>query len=579
MRLDLSSKLWITIILTIVVGSIFNYWFTLFLYEHLYVEQTEKYLIDKGEKIVELYHSGLTTEELKETIEIASKVTNAEVIFSENPVDLCSCIPMIESPNNFLLNHEQRLQLLQGETVIIVGEHKLFNRDVIAVVVPILQEGTSGELIGGVLLSRPLATVTEAVYEIKYLLIIYILVFLGLGTVVGKLITNTMTKPLKEMQIAAKKMMDGDFDAKIHVLTNDEIGNLGDTLNHLSDSLKLTIELLSKEKKQLSQILDGIHDSVITINKSDDFVLCNGPSKQLLRRLNLNKDKFISLPEIKSFIDKVKSERRIVKGEIELEKKIFEIYLAPLIEDEQLWGTVIVIHDITHERIKEKEAREFLAIASHELRTPLSYVRGYTEALLDGVADTKDVQKRYLATIHNETSRMERVVNDLLDLAQLERSTYAITKEKIRLDQIINQVVERYRPDFEKKGVSLYSLGKEPLWMIGDEDRIIQILVNLLDNALRYTPPNGSVTIKTDQNEEDIIIQVLDTGVGISKEDLEKLGEMFFRVDKSRSRDHGGTGLGLAIVKQIIEKLNGRLEVESELGKGTIFTIYFQNQK
>ncbi len=388
-----------------------------------------------------------------------------------------------------------------------------------------------------------------------------------------------MTRPLRQMESVAKKMMDGGFDAKVSVYSEDEIGKLGQTLNHLSESLNKMLQLLSKEKNQLSQILDGISDSVLAVYNSEKQVLCNGPAMKLFRKLGLKSQDFTQLPEINQYIEMVRRKKEVVIDEIELKNRKFVLYLGPLIDNTELWGIILVIHDVTAERKRESEAREFLAIVSHELRTPLSYVKGYTEALIDGVADSKEMKERYLKTIHNETQRMERLVSDLLDLTQLERSTYPINLEKIRLDDIVEQVVKRYRPTYESKGVTLQNQFQKNLWMYGEEDRIIQILVNLLDNALRHTPEKGLVLVQAYYLNEDIVLEVSDTGEGIDEEHIAKIGQKFFRVDKARNRKNGGTGLGLAIVKQIVERLHGRMEVESTIGEGTTFRIYFPSME
>ena len=570
---SLRSKLWTTIILIILFSSIFNYWLTLFLYEHLYVEQTQQQLEEKGEQLIRWYTGGAITEEFKQKIKLVSSVSIEKVAIASHPDEISACLPVDDSIHS-LLSDEKWKNLQNGQSISFIGEHKTFKRDMIVVAFPLI-ESESKQMVGGLFIYEPLATVTEAVSEIKILLGIYLAIFLFIGVVVAKVITNTMTRPLRQMESVTKKMMDGDFDAKVSVLSEDEIGKLGKTLNHLSDSLNKTIQLLSKEKNQLSQILDGIHDSVLTIYKQDKDVLCNGPAKNLFRKLGLNKEEFTRLPEIKRFIETVRSEKEVIIDEIELKNRQFVLYFGPLIDNEELWGIILVIHDVTAERQRESEAREFLAIVSHELRTPLSYVKGYTEALIDGVADSKELEDRYLTTIHNETERMERLVNDLLDLTQLERSTYPINQEKIRLDHIVEQIVKRYRPMYEKKGVALQSQLQKNLWMLGDEDRMIQILVNLLDNALRHTPEKGLVMIRAYYLNGDILLEVSDTGEGIDEENVTKIGNKFFRVDKARSRNNGGTGLGLAIVKQIIERLHGRMEVESVIAEGTTFRIYF----
>lgn len=581
MKMGISSKLWVLIIIVVLVGSLFNYWTTLVIYEHFYVEQTEEQLEEKGKKIAEWYHGGKIDDDFKEKVKLLNDLSNEEIVIADDPETLGECLPVTHKEYEEPLSNEELDALYRGETVTIIGEHSSCEKDIIAVAVPLI-DPNNGEFIGAIFIYMPLATVTEAVSEIKLMLLVYILVFLILGIIGGKIITRRITRPMVQMEVIANKMVEGDFEAKVDIVSDDEIGRLGKTFNHLSVSLKETIELLYKEKNQLSQILDGIRDGVITIDCNGELIHCNCSTVYLLNRIGLSKEEFLQLDEIKAYINSVFNKKEILIVEFEYLDRIFILYFAPLLDDSNTlepWGIVLVIHDVTEERQREKEAREFLAIVSHELRTPLSYMKGFTEAIIDGVAQSKETQDRYLNTIYKETERMERLVNDLLDLEQLEKGTYKMELVDILLNDIVQQIVERYRSIYEQKGVKLeyHNVDADKLWIRGNEDRIIQILVNLLENALRYTSPDGEVIVKTYLVNDEIVLEVSDTGEGIEKKYLEKLGKKFFRVDKARTRKNGGVGLGLAIVKQIVERFNGRMEIESTVGVGTTFRIFFPN--
>lgn len=575
--MKLSTKIWVTIIIIILLSSVFYYWTALFLYNNLYVQQEGEHLEILGKSIADIYQGGEISREIKAAMEEINKVSVQQVLIADDPSVLGQCLPIHKESNSPFTN-EQLEQLHSGEIVTLIKEDAKCERDLIIKAIPFIDHNDNDKFVGAVFTYIPLATVSEAVSDFKFLLIIYVLVFILIGTIVGKIITLRITKNLRQMETVAIKMVDGDFDTKVEISSSkDEVSQLGQTLNHLSDSLKETIGMLSKEKNQLSQILDGISDSVITVYLNEDFVLCNGPAIGLLRKIGFKKEDFFKQPIIDELISKVTKDRKVIINEINIEELNYLLYLAPLIEENNLWGIIIVIHDVTDERKRENEVREFLAVVSHELRTPLSYVKGYTEALMDGVAESKEKQDHYLKTIHNETGRMERLVNDLLDLAQLEKGIYPMNKEEILLENVINEVIERYQTAYESKGVNLSYINKseQPLRIIGDEDRLIQVMVNLLDNALRHTPKEGSVFVETFIYDDKIILQIKDTGEGIEESQLSKLGERFYRVDKARSRKSGGTGLGLAIVKQIIERLKGRFEINSKKGAGTTIRIYF----
>ncbi len=573
MRLGISTKLWITLIILLLGSSLFTYWTTLIIYKHFYVAQTEEQLSEQGSKLSALYQGGPITPELKDKVILMNSISNEEIKLADNLAILGECLPINHKDPYLQLLREK---LFNGEVITVVGEHAQCEKDIIAVATPLMDPSTN-QLVGAIFVFRKLATIYDAISEIKFMLFMYIFLFILLGIIVGKLITNKLTRRIRQMESVATKMMDGDFNAKLVDHSKDEIGKLGQTINHLSDSLKTTIQLLSKEKKQLSQILDGIRDGVITVDKDGGLVKCNCSSRNLLDKLGISKEDFLLLPIIKQNFDKVLKQKEIIVDETELGEFVFILYLAPLIEKDELWGTAIVIHDITLERKRERDIREFLAMVSHELRTPLSYMKGYTEALIDGIAGTKEVEDRYITTIDNETKRMERLVNDLLDLTKLENAAYTMNNDQIHLDHIVDKVVTRFKKAYGNKGVVLnfQNIGDNELRMIGDEDRIIQILVNLFDNALRHTPVDGEVAVKTYLKDKYVVVEISDTGEGIEKKHLDKIGQKFYRIDKARSRQHGGTGLGLAIVKQIVDKLKGKLEIESVVGEGTTFKITF----
>jgi two-component system sensor histidine kinase BaeS len=221
---------------------------------------------------------------------------------------------------------------------------------------------------------------------------------------------------------------------------------------------------------------------------------------------------------------------------------------------------------------EDLQRKEFLANVSHELRTPLSYIKGYSEAIMDGVVKP-DQQPKYIGLIHREAGRMQRLVHDLLDLAQLEGSLFPLKKQPTVFAQLIEDELDTYEPQLEEKRIALKKDLDPDIIASVDEDRIRQVIHNLMDNAIRYTPADGYITVRLEQKGDMCRMSISDSGIGISKEHLEKLGERFYRVDKARSRQNGGTGLGLAIVKQIIEIHNGTVLIESKEGEGTTISI------
>ncbi|KGX87526.1 sensor histidine kinase [Pontibacillus litoralis] len=217
----------------------------------------------------------------------------------------------------------------------------------------------------------------------------------------------------------------------------------------------------------------------------------------------------------------------------------------------------------------DEQRREFLQNVSHELRTPLSYIRGYTEAILDGVVKDEEEEKRYIAIIHREVDRLNRLVNDLLDLAQLEGDSYPMKAEPIPFAQLVHDVVNRFQLRAKQQYITIKQEVDEGAIVNGDSDRLEQVVSNVLDNALRYSDSSDTITLRVVQEGYNVLFSIEDTGCGIPEADVAKIAERFYRVDKARTRKHGGVGLGLAIVQQIVEKHNGTIKIESELGIGT----------
>ncbi|WP_070119367.1 sensor histidine kinase [Bacillus marinisedimentorum] len=221
----------------------------------------------------------------------------------------------------------------------------------------------------------------------------------------------------------------------------------------------------------------------------------------------------------------------------------------------------------------DSSRKEFLANVSHELRTPISYVKGYSEALIDGVVSKKEERKKYLRLINREAGRMQRLVRDLLDLAQMEGQSYPLKKTPLSLAQLINETLEKYEPFLNEKQIPLKTNLDDGVIVMGDEDRLEQVIQNIMDNAIRYTPEGGTIKVDLVEKDGETELSITDSGPGISSEDIARIGERFYRVDKARSRSAGGTGLGMAIVKQILVLHHGKLEIESEEGKGTTMKV------
>ena len=403
---------------------------------------------------------------------------------------------------------------------------------------------------------------------------------LVLTTLFSFFLSSRITRPLRKMREAAFDLAKGKFDTKVPMWQNDEIGQLGTAFNQMGRQLKHHVEVINQEKEQLSSILTSMTDAVITFNKDRTVLLSNPPAELLLQDWFINKggDSEKPLPiEMYHMLDHVLELEEQLQEELEIDGVYYIISISPLYSaSDKVRGAVAVIRDQTEEHRLEKLRSDFIANVSHELRTPISMLQGYAEAIVDDIVQDEEEQKEIIRIIYDESQRMGRLVNDLLDLARMESGNITLY-EDIRP---INATFERITQKFVQRGrekeidVSFETTFNREATLMIDEDRIEQVLTNLIDNAIRHTPQGGHVSVLVDQQVNFARIRVQDDGAGIPKEDLPYVFERFYKADKARTRGKAGTGLGLAIARNIVEAHKGRILVESTVDVGTTFMFY-----
>jgi two-component system phosphate regulon sensor histidine kinase PhoR len=321
---------------------------------------------------------------------------------------------------------------------------------------------------------------------------------------------------------------------------------------------------------------------VILVDQHGHILLSNRASQQILNKtqadlIGRSYSEVTKNLDLRQWIEEVFRYKKGLRNELHLyypEEKIVDTSLAPLFDEYNAFvGVVIVLHDITEIRRLEKIRSDFVANASHELKTPVTSIRGFTETLLDGAMYEEELLHSFLQIINKESERLQRLIDDILDLSKIEQKKLSLEVKPCHMESIINDVILHVQTDLEKKGIQFSSSIPGDLVIEADPDRLKQIFINLIVNAIQYTPENGKVWIETEVKEDKVIFAVCDTGVGIPKQDLRRVFERFYRVDKARSRHSGGTGLGLAIVKHLVESHHGRIWVESVEGKGSKFFV------
>lgn len=572
---SLLSKFWLTmIVLVVVVMFILGVFLSQF-FENFYFSLKSQELAKTGVKIADLI-AGTPGMEWEDEVLQISKYIDAKIVITDK-----AGLVRANTVNGLGMHNGQRLEypdvdkILQGEIVAQRGNYPGISMTVVSVGVPIK---VNNNVIGAVFLHAPVESVTGTVRTVQKFIFYGAAGTILLATVLGFVLSKNITKPIMDMNRVAMEMAKGNFDERVHTLSDDELGMLGNTLNFLSSELQTSIDALSNEKDQLENILTSMTDAVITLDIYGNILLINPPAQELfdLNAGETEGETIEHFPEIREQYNLALREKSYYKSETVIGKRTFNLSMAPLRQHNgDIRGIVAVLHDITKEKRLEMLRREFVANVSHELRSPLSLLQGYVEALADGLAEDEAERQKYLNILLDETLRLRRLVNDLLDLTQLETGNINMRIDQLSVNSLVFRVTGRFQPVFDEQNKNLQVSIPENLPLVkGDEDKLQQVLVNLLDNAIKYTPVEGTVKVTASAGEKTVDISVADSGPGIPKDELDQIWERFYKVDKARTREAvGGTGLGLAIVKNIILAHGGQVGVKSDPGAGAQFTF------
>ena len=446
-----------------------------------------------------------------------------------------------------------------------------FNRDYMDYAVPVLNKKIPEYVVY-------VKDTKDEIYSITKNVALIILEALLLGIlisiIIGFWLSRTISVPIINLTKRAEKVASGEFETMPLSKANDEIGRLTNTFQYMSAALKTTLEEVEAEKNKVETILQNMTEGILAFNLRGELIHINPEAKRALSYEDqevLNFDSFarrlhaeISLGDL-LYIRQEKPEER----QVEMDGRFFRLTFATFRFENRIGGVLVVMHDITKQEKLEMSRREFVANVSHELRTPLTTVKSYAETLLD-MSEENEMQQRFLKVIVSEADRMTRLVKDLLTLSRLDEKQGALKKEPIEMRSFVSDLVERMQINAGKKQQLLsYTAVNEAPVFFSDRDKLEQVVVNILSNAIKYTSPGGRICVFSGRMYGEVYIKVADNGIGIPKENLSRIFERFYRVDKARSRDTGGTGLGLAIAKQIMDRLGGKITISSEYGKGT----------
>lgn len=590
------GKLWFTIIgLVTVVLFVLSFFLIQFL-EQYYYEQRSEDLIRTAENLAEVFktdpdreHAIHNAAQFVEAYDTRLIVVNAEG--EVNVPDIESNIPqvptdsLIDYVNQYVSDQSETIRLRDYFPVNTTGDSAesttvpatTQQEEMLVVAVPFTVEQKQD---GHIIIYQPLWELNETTDRATKLIILTAGVGVILTTIFAFFLTTRVTQPLRQMRKAADRFSVGQFYAKIPIRTHDEIGQLASTFNHMAKQLDDLIHALSREKEQLSSVLRSMADGVLTVDVDGEIIMTNPPAERMVRAWEMESGiisakEEMSLPEpLVKTLEKVVHKEEEVMTDITVQGRIWSVVMAPLYDRNQISGAVAVLRDMTEERRLDMLRKGFVANVSHELRTPISMLQGYSEALIDGVADSPEERREIAQIIYDESLRMGRLVNDLLDLARIEAGHFQLQLDRTAISSVIRKVMKKFSSISREQNIELVEELDSGLGVyLLDPDRIEQILINLVDNAIRHTESGGRVKIASFEQGGNLHIQVSDTGSGIPEEDLPFVFERFYKADKARTRGKSGTGLGLAIVKNLIQAHGGMIDVKSKVGEGTTFSI------
>ena len=434
--------------------------------------------------------------------------------------------------------------------------------------------------LGVLRLALPLSAVTASYATLHRVMLaggaVALLVALGIGIFVA----GRVTRPVVEMQSIARQMSEGSFLVRAPTRSIDEIGTLGRSLNVMAGRLREKIEDLEQEQAKITAILEAMVEGVIAVDGHEHILLMNGQARLMFGLAGVRGEGKPFLEVIRNAdLHEIFRAVHTLGAEGSLHREVTTTSPAPRVLGVNAMrlgaggggsGVVMVLHDLTALRQLERVRTEFVANVSHELRTPLTAIQGYLETLLSGALEEPENARRFLQIVLRHSERLGRLLNDLTDLSNIELGKVTLRREAARLDEVVASVAEMIAPKAARSRVTVTTdtPGDLPP-VLADRDRLAQILINLVDNAVKYTPEGGAVTVIARPVDEAVEIAVGDTGIGIPAADLPRITERFYRVDKARSRELGGTGLGLAIVKHLVLAHGGDLHIESQEGRGT----------
>ncbi|MDT4190854.1 ATP-binding protein [Staphylococcus haemolyticus] len=574
-------KLWLTILFIVTTVLILLSAALITFIQYYYTQQTENAIREDASRISHLVEQAdnktLAIEHSQQLIDGSGGViimaNKSSSIKSSNSNTKDKMLEEIHKNSQFQRVFSQGKSTTQNITISKNGNSHSY----ILLGYPMKAQENANSKYSAVFIYQDLKSIEDTNNAITIIILITAIIFIAVSTVFAFFLSNRITKPLRQLRTQAINISKGDYSKQTSVSTKDEIGELSHTFNNMSSEIQENIEALSTQKNIRDSLINSMIEGVLGLNDKREVILSNKMADDIIKSI----DKTV-YKEIEKQIEATFVSKDTEFQEYEINNKYYVIIMSYVerIQQDGRSGIVVIIRDMTNEHNLDQMKKDFIANVSHELRTPISLLQGYTESIVDGIVTEPEEIRDSLSIVLDETKRLNRLVNELLNVARMDAEGLTVNKEKQPIKPLLSKMQMKYRQQAEdlELNMSLEPNIDDELWEY-DADRIDQVLTNLIDNATRYTQPGDSISITTTTDDSYQTLYIKDTGSGISPEHLELVFDRFYKVEASRTRGKQGTGLGLFICKMIIEEHGGTIKVESKVNKGTTFIIKLPKPK
>jgi len=554
-------------------------------FENFHIQEAEKGLMQTGSKISLMIEEEENEDLIVDMAERIKEPTSKVIVYFPDDTTWSS-----NTNNSYLKNIDNVMPEYEAEFKKAIETEGTYSSKItianeepeIMVIGTPLQNGD-----GSIFVFQSLDVINQTKAETTKIVFVAAAIAIVLTTIFAFFLSTRITYPLVQMKEAATDLAKGKFHTKLPVLTNDEIGALARAFNRMGQQLHVSMDALRHEKEQMTSIVNSMADGVITLTREGEIIVINPPAKQFIvdwcfeNNIEFNNYNDQLPNELKLILQKIIDNEKEVLQELNLQGRDWVTIMTPLYDNSYVRGAVAVIRDMTEERQLDKLRKDFISNVSHELRTPIALMQGYSEAIVDDIAESKEEKNELAQIIHEESLRMTRLVNELLDIGRMEAGHIELNVTTIDTEAFIDRIYKKFTGMAEEHDIEL-RLAKEihtPTITL-DEDRIEQVFTNLIDNAFRHTRAGGYILLNIYATHEMFRAEVEDNGVGILEEDLSFIFERFYKADKSRTRSDKkkGTGLGLAITKHIVTAHDGIISVKSKVNEGTTFSFKIPQQ-